>query len=334
MVLYNPTGDSALYDRIEDITKQINHAYEDLIICEISDDSEAKKETIGNLKRLISIEKDLYKEAFNKKNRAFSFYTANSKIYELELGYANLYSQIVPSIYDMKRIGRRIMARTLYNYKMELVDINYAESKNKFDDVLSSAYDFAYTRNKISILLNEFTYQDFFNIMLYYLKDEIKKASNIDIEEELIKAKYSILMANPILEDRYINNNFELENEYHIGHTLLFELDNPEEEAISSFYKEHFSNAIKDVIPALLQMNNQQQTPGVKRFVVLYKQILKSILTTTNNECKNDIIRAYYNYMGENNSRRNQSLLETIISDSNNNKKVLKMSFKKENISN
>ena len=334
MITYNPIGDSELYDKIENITKQINDAYEDLIICEVVEANESKTEIIGNLKRLLSIEKDLYKEAYTKKNRALSFYRATSKIYELDTGYAGLYNEIVPAIYDVKHIGRRILSNLLFNYKMELVDINYSESKSNNDGSLSDLLDFAYTRNKISVLVNEATYQDVFHVLLYYLDEEIKKASNIDIKEELIKAKYNILMTNPILESRYIDNEFNIEQPYHLFHPILFELDGVSKEAIEKFYKDHFSTAISTITPTMFDVGEENQTPGIKRFTIIYEQILKSILATTDNKCKNDIIDEYYKYIRKKpNNKNGQSLLEKVISNGKNNK-VLKMSFKKENISN
>jgi len=336
MEVYDSKGDNNLYNDIESISRQIKDVYDEILYYDLEGNITEKNKAIGNLKRLRYQEKELYKTICSKKNRAMSFFILTSKIYELNTDYSDLYNETVPSIYDFKQAGRRMLMRLQHNFREEIDTASYesAKRRNENDQLLQGIFNYAHAHNKISNMVIETVYDDVLNVFLCYLEDEINDPKNIEIRDHLLKSKYYILMCNPELEDRYINKDFKIDNKYHVGHNLLFELDQPKESAINRFYKTHFQKAIDYNTVAIMTMSEQKLSPGIKRFIIIYETMLKSILEVTNDTCKHDIIKTYEDYKSchDNTNISGNGVINRVLAD-NKKHKVLKMSFKKENIS-
>lgn len=334
MVVYNNTGDNVLYDDIERITKEILDNYNDLIKYKINEQEEEYKEAIDNLKRLRQKEKSLYKEVYKKENRAIIFSLVTEKIYDINSDYIELYNDIIPMIYGNKKPYYRIITNLIFKNNMEISREAYKEKKKiKLYGNDPFEYDYRYSRERISNILFELTYLDVMHSFIQYLNIEKQKSINYDIEEELIKAIHYIIFTNPALEDSYINSYLEIDKPYHIGQDVFFELDNIDEENRKVFYKEYFKDIIKENVSSILVLGHEVNSPGIKRFMILHKQLLKAISRVTDGAIKGNILLESKLFEAKKPNIGYKEINE-IINNENGNDKILKMSLKKENISN
>lgn len=332
MIFYDNRGDGVLYDSLEDISKQIRDCYDTIFELDIEGRKSELKEEISNLRRLVFEEKELYKKVFSKKNRSIVFSMATQNIYNIKSDYDHVYDNIISMSYGSEQVGNRITMQLLFRSQMETIREACIERKGKFNFLMSDdKINFIFKREKASNILFEVMYNDVMNIFLYNLDEEIDKYRNLEIKEQLIRAKYNVLCTNPNLESRYVDDDFVLDKPYHLGKDIFFELDKADESVEKKFYKDYFDQIIKDIVSQIIILGQDAKNPGAWRFVVLYQQMLKSILTVSNGYLSGKVISSR-NEIEAKQSSIGYTMIDEVLVNSDN-EKVLKMSLKKENIS-
>ena len=126
---------------------------------------------------------------------------------------------------------------------------------------------------------------DFFNCFLYFIQESINKSDNVNIENNLIRAKYNIIYQNKDIENMLISNNFEIPSDLYLSSEFVSKFFNYN---MKEFYelKNKWSSDIATVqIFKLIEISDKDlEKLPINLRVIIRNCLLKAALMVINDD--------------------------------------------------
>ncbi len=297
------------------IAKSIKNLYNNLSILEENGNKDSKdyQQNLNYLKIVSEIEEEKYSNFdkdiikciayinFLNKNFNISKYNilestirkGNDKLIERRI-YNNLLDKIIDN-YNLVKDYLNFDVTDLFNIIEEDVFIN-----EKKDDSIS-----------VVNALNIDTLQSY----LYFLDDKINSKMFSSIRSKLISSKYNTLFVNKNLEQRVINNNFNVDNELYISSKLIADVKGIKSNYYELLIENYLLNNVEEQILELLEMGNINYVDSDKvKESVLRECFIKSLLLLLDNDLIEDTMEDFLdNYENSNEQLTDNDISKEII---------------------
>lgn len=312
-------------DLINKISKKIELAYYHLYQLEKQGkkDTDEFKKQIRNLKLLIELEEKRYQgKKFNYDEYDFSNDVFNDDLHRaVKLGgnISNPFKRDSSKKYfdaDYFKSTEENIALQEYNdgasrrilstlNKMALNDDFYISSLQEdkwLDKFCKSISSNNATKIKIkAAMIEDAIKNDFQNAFLYFLQDAINGIQSEEIKQELLKVKYALAIQNKDVENKLINNNFDVQDNISIESQITSELCSTKHlyEPIKSYF---VANILKEQIDHLSSIKDDQYEDfKIAEEVIIRDSFIKAALVLANEKEIEEIKASYENFINSKN---------------------------------
>lgn len=318
--------DANLLRNLEIVTNRIMDVYHTLMEKEIAKDSRVDKE-IEKLKKLKEEEKVLYREIEQRKDCVNDFYSIICKKYNMELSDTNNYFHLEKFCFNdqnacfrMKNILHDKLLKDTYKKATEEIANKYfGKNSGMFQNVVNDVDDANYA-------FDLFVSTDIYNTYLHRINREIHNTINNTIQNDLIKAKYNIISAYPILEDTYIKKNFTIEDPVYLVHGIILDFYHLPTFVKDTFFQTLFPSIVENKMLEAMLLGEKPYSSDNYKTILMDVLFVDSILNVGGKDKFQDTTTSILNKpYKENNIAK--FLLTDIIQNKNMDNSVLKLSL-------
>lgn len=273
--------------RVSDISYTIKSIYKNMIKLtnEGKKDSEEFKQEIEKLKLAKEVEDNIYNKAYKVDLCKVLKYVLE-KDKENSLSNDNENENTYYTTY--RRIINKIVAKELpQNKNTDFLSVQYYNNSS-----LSARENTPLEELSHKLICEHLAYNDINKFVIYFLNSE--KPENIEIQNDLEKVKYEILLGFPMLEDYFLNNNFDFNKKPFINSLIYLDLLNINRDLLSAVKYDLSHLAAEALMTELLSYDEE----SYKNDFIKTNAIIKSVY-----------LRAYLLYIP-------YDELETILQDS------------------
>lgn len=288
--------------KIYKLTNDVYILYGKLLNLELSGkkDSEEYKKNLMYLDIAIELENKAYANSEQTILKYYNFYKKISSkmvtkpIHEFENILNANYSDII-----FERIINRISSIA---FSIELNDKpNFGKEIDK--SKICSLYSLGKYSYEYQYILENELKKDSLNSFLCFLNSKIKKENLVLLKEAFVSVKYNTIFSNPDIEEDFIKNNFEVENNVYTGSKLIYDLFKLKNENYVSIKDSYYIELIAAQTNQLLKISDIDYNDKNKAIASSIKEIfIRSNVSLLSKEATCDMEEAFNSYITSNNN--------------------------------